>query len=112
MQNIAPPKVIFPNFCNIISYKASTFPHFIYNYSDISIVFTEKNKLKVYPAGKTIGTSKFDWFGKYLKIGNNKILVTGGGDGNEGLSSYFILNVASKQISQVANLKRKDLNTQ
>ena len=56
---ISPPLVEFSEKTFKISYTPSTFPHYLYNYSDSSISFIDENKIQMFPSNDIMENSKF-----------------------------------------------------
>ena len=98
---IKPPTIKFPDINTELFYIPSAFPHFLYNYSDISIEFLLKNTIQLYPTYKRIVNNRLDWRSRFLYVNNNQILFTGG----ELLKNdCFLMNLLNGEIKVYPSL--------
>ena len=98
------PKITFSEDSKNIKYVPSEFPHFLYNYSDHSIEFSLRNTLNVYPSNKIMQFDAIDWSSRFLNVGNNKILLTGG---QFALTDSILLDLNNEEIIKLPNLINK-----
>ena len=99
---IHPPLIEFSQSNFKINYVPSTFPHYFYNYSDYTIEFNSINSIQNFPFNNNIENDKNHQSSRFLNVGNNKILITGGWGPPK--SSTFLLNLVSKTIENYPNL--------
>ena len=99
---IFPPLIEFPENTFKILYLPSTFPHYFYNYSDYSIQFSTEHSIQFIPSNNTIKNAKFASTSRYLNVGYNKILFTGGSITKT--TSVFLFDLIKKKIENYPNL--------
>ena len=103
MLNLIHPPLIESSQSNFkINYVPSTFPHYFYNYSDYTIQFNSKNSIQIIPFNNNIQNDQFSWSSRFLNVGNNKILLTGGC--NPPICSTFLFDLVNKTIENYPNL--------
>ena len=76
IENITGPVISYSE-TNLPQYSPSLFPHFFYNYTDLSLGHSKVNTINIYPDNATISVGPKTAF-RCLNIGNRKILITGG----------------------------------
>ena len=103
IQKMHPPKISFFDSSEWFSYIPSTFPHYLYNFSDFTAGFIWNNKLIISPLSIEITNAEYDWSSKILLLDNNKILITGGG--NPLTNECFELNFKSQVLRKISPLK-------
>ena len=102
---IKPPAVVFNQKNGFPHYTPSVFPHFLYNFSDISISLQNIGEIKVYPSNKTINQPLIKGGIQFLNIGNKRLLCTGNASQFDDLSTKcFILNLENNEIAEFPSL--------
>ncbi|OMJ65529.1 hypothetical protein SteCoe_37983 [Stentor coeruleus] len=73
------PKLDFSSVkVDFLSYTLPTFPHALFNYSYFSGGFNSKREITITPLERTITNTDINWGGRFLSVGPNIILYTGG----------------------------------
>ena len=93
------PEVKFKE-TELFEYVPSLFPHFLYNYSEFTFGFPNRNAIKFYPSGKEIKSKMLFSKSRALSLHNNSILITGPDD------ESFILNMNNESISELPLLNQ------
>ena len=99
---IQSPTIIFPQINIQNFYIPTCFPHFLYNYSDNPIYFEKHDTIKVYSLNKSVQSDRFSSLSRYLDIGNNQFLFTGGY--NPAQKATFIIDLVTENIVECSNL--------
>ena len=104
ITKIAPPNITYSN--SLPYYTPSIFPHFLYNHSDLSIDFPSEKVIYSHPALKEISNKRLHWASRFLNIGNQRLLFTGGKISEDIQSNYcFILDVSTEEITECPPLQ-------
>ena len=105
---IEAPNIDYNIFHELFSYTPSIFPHFFYNFLDLTIETIAENKIRVHPSKKHLECNKLSYKINFLNIGENKLLYTGSSCSNNEISNNaFILNLSDGTVKDLPPLKHK-----
>ena len=108
IDQIKSPIVTFPEIMRTPpSISFSTFPYFLFNYTDLSTGFSADNTIKIHPINKTIVSNSLNFkSSRSLNIGNHKFLFTGGKSfRNSESNRSFILDINTESVTELPPLK-------
>lgn len=103
LQMVTAPIVQIPEIDYKIDYIPSLFPHFLFNFTDLSIdVPAGKSEIYTSPLGKTLRNLKVNDSFRFLNIGGNKIIFTGEFD-----NDVSILDLESEVLQTFGKLNTR-----
>lgn len=106
IENITGPVISFSE-ANLPQYSPSTLLHFIYNYTDLSLVRSEDDILTIYPDNININAKNFRGASRCLNIGNKTMLITGGKiDERLASNSAYILEIGTGKVTELAPMSK------
>ena len=102
IEKITAPVISFTN--SLPFYTPSPFPHFLYNFSDITAEFSDENSISIWlPEKKIITNNNISWSGRFLNVGNQQLIFTGGF--TKECTECFTISVRNEEIIKLAPLK-------
>ena len=105
IKKIKAPTIEIAEVPIVFSYIPTTFPRFLYNFSDTNISFPVKEGvIQVSNPENTIKNEKPSFFQSCLSLQNKKVLMTGGSLGNNEITDTFILDILSGLITEISRL--------
>ena len=105
IRKIKAPTIEIAEVPNLFSYHSTTFPHFLYNFSETNISFPVKEGvIQVSNPEKTIKNTKLNIYQRCLSLRNKKVLITGGSLGNNESPDALILDILSGLITEIPRL--------
>ena len=107
LNDLKTPSIAFSKPFSFISFIPSTFPHLLYNFSDLSVYMYSPNTIKIYPSYRSIECFKLSLSARCLNIGENRILFTGGNiSKDDAVDKCFVLNVSNGEVTDLPPLKK------